>query len=898
MRQATLPWAPPTPALPPPLHLHATHDATVQQPPACAVPNEEQIDPALLDADAHAVIDVSTPTPPPTQPEVAPPPQAQDMAPSDDTPAEPRPLHPFFAAPSPADYEEEGERRRARSSRVKAPVSYREDLKAVLRADAAHEAARVKEEKRQAAQQAQAERRSKAAKSRPKEFEIVETRVAPTPAAKSAEPKPLSLAVKGTSSAATSAHPFFAKKSKPAPSTPSNDTAQDSGEASSGSKAASGAPAAWSLFSAPRQPATRPSKPVHALWPSQYDTHVVGLREDERQAIDRARAGLEAFREQHGSRTPRLRQVASTSHAAPDFIRSLNDHRPRPGLAGMSLLGDLEFDNVDDYTAQHVDISRLTLATRAVEPAEGQLWCDAWRPRAAAECVGNQPNAALLLEWLRRLLVAAPGAVTATAKRKQVQRRVDRSKRRRARSASDDEWDDFIVDDDEQDPEPPPELDDEQWFGKFGTIQTAETETETSAGQGSIEAPGWESLERLTNCMVVAGPSGAGKTACVYACAAELGYEVFELYPGMGKRGRREILTCVGDLARNHMVSSGGIGGGASFKPAASSSVRQSLILIEEADVLFDEDKGFWSAVVELVGQSKRPVVVVCNEPDLVPLHDLPVQQVLEFQKPTAEVAVPWLQTVAARAGRWISADAVQRWLGREEVDVRQALMQLQFGLGVPPKQMAADTVKGMVEEGADVRAVAEAAESSSWADVVEGSAGIEEWGDVGVELHPTRQWGSWTQLVPQPLDTLRMRHSGTDDYRAALDQIHCADNSATLPNPVEEREVDSTVDRLWTMVRPVLSRSAMQTDTAIVLDYAPMVRLMAVVDDDLAAIHRDLNAASAPLECAPARGRSTRNSARLTSWLTTDDYERWLLLGPQEVQIAKHTALSFEPVQ
>lgn len=799
------------------------------------------------------------------------------------------------------DDEEEGDGRRTRSSRAKAPVSYREDLKAVLRADAAHEAARLKDEKRQAAHQAQAERRSRPAKTKPKaaDFEIVETRVAPAPASKRVEqPKPLSLAVKGTSSEAATSHPFFAKKAKPAPTTPSKDGAEDGGEASSGSKHTAGAPAAWSLFSAPRQPARRPTKPAHAPWPSQHDTHLVGWREKERQVIDKARIGLEAFRGQYSSRTPHT-PVASTWHAAPDFVRSLNNHRPQPAPEGMSLTGDLDaFDSVDDYTAQHVDMSRLTLPTRAVEPAEGQLWCDAWRPRAAAECVGNEAHAALLLEWLRRLLVATPGAVTAAAKRKQVQRRVDRSKRRRARSASDDEWDDFIVDDDEQEAEPPPELDDEQCFGRFGRIQTALAEPNAGGDSPAPSAPGCESLEQLTNCMVLAGPSGSGKTACVYACAAQLGYEVFELYPGMGKRSGREMLACVGDLARNHMVSSGGIGGGASFKPTAATSVRQSLILIEEADVLFDEDKGFWSAVVELVGQSKRPVVVVCNEPDLVPLHDLPVQEVLEFQKPAAAIVAPWLQTVAARAGRWLSADAVQRWLGQAEVDVRQALMQLQFGLGVPPKQTVVDTVKGMVEEGADLRAVAKAAESSSWADVVEGSAGIEEWGDVGVELHPTRQRGSWTQLVPQPHGSVRLRHSGADDYCAALDQIHGAKSAATVRIPVEEREVDSTVNRLWTMVRPVLSRSAVQTDTAILLDYAPMVRLMAIVDDDLAAIHRDLHAAAAPLEPAPARGRSTRNSARLTSWLASDDYERWLLLGPQEVQIAKQTALSFEPVQ
>ncbi len=233
----------------------------------------------------------------------------------------------------------------------------------------------------------------------------------------------------------------------------------------------------------------------------------------------------------------------------------------------------------------------------------------------------------------------------------------------------------FIVDDDEEDA--PGEYYDDPVddvpFGKFGRIERALTDDESdlksSKGtstpavpapaaqqhRGERHASHYAPLDKLSNCMILAGPNGSGKTASVYACAAQLGYEVFELYPGMGRRSGRDLLAAVGDLGRNHMVSSGGVGGGATLKhrlPTSSSTVRQSLILIEEADILFDEDKGFWSAVIELVAESKRPVVIVCNDLELVPSHDLPVQQVLSYRLPgLSGESVGWLQTVAAEMG-------------------------------------------------------------------------------------------------------------------------------------------------------------------------------------------------------------------------------------------------------
>jgi hypothetical protein len=39
----------------------------------------------------------------------------------------------------------------------------------------------------------------------------------------------------------------------------------------------------------------------------------------------------------------------------------------------------------------------------------------------------------------------------------------------------------------------------------------------------------------------------------------------------------------------------------------------QSVVLIEEADVVFADEAGFWPSVVAFIRDSRRPVIITCN---------------------------------------------------------------------------------------------------------------------------------------------------------------------------------------------------------------------------------------------------------------------------------------------
>lgn len=247
----------------------------------------------------------------------------------------------------------------------------------------------------------------------------------------------------------------------------------------------------------------------------------------------------------------------------------------------------------------------LTLTTRRASTyAHDSLWTDRWRPTCAAHVLGNESNAAYLRDWLRDLRVT----------------QAHHRSRKRGRAPEPDSDDEFLPDD-------------AAWFDQF----------RAPTNRTPATAP-------LSHCIVLEGPTGVGKTAAVYACAQELDFEVFELFAGLGRRSGKDLASAVGQLTRNHMVRA--------EKHAAHASTGmppQSLILLDEADLLFDDDAGFWPAVVDLVRESRRPVVLTCTEATSLPLADLGVQRVLTWTPPAPEAATTYLQLVALAEGYIVS---------------------------------------------------------------------------------------------------------------------------------------------------------------------------------------------------------------------------------------------------
>lgn len=341
-----------------------------------------------------------------------------------------------------------------------------------------------------------------------------------------------------------------------------------------------------------------------------------------------------------------------------------------------------------------------------------ELWTDKWRPRRADEVLGNEDRAMYLRSWLLALRLhientpassqgsrgtggknrtskkKQPAAKPRGTKRPQVVRQVDRRRKRRRMDSEepDDSW--IVYEERDDDPEagdPGREVEDEddlafcqQAYSRLQRVAEEVEEPVCLEPTASTTAPGADGVPKFSyraaqfgnqihNTILLTGPSGCGKTAAVYACAEELGWDVFEVYPGVGERSGAALNKLIGDVGKNHIVqqtqrqqrtffesvatrdpdvlASGGAGQTAPsrkrvFKridsengldeegqsqtqtPAATEPptrssepppVSQSIVLIEEVDVLYESDANFWPSLINIIRECRRPVVMTCN---------------------------------------------------------------------------------------------------------------------------------------------------------------------------------------------------------------------------------------------------------------------------------------------
>lgn len=349
--------------------------------------------------------------------------------------------------------------------------------------------------------------------------------------------------------------------------------------------------------------------------------------------------------------------------------------------------------------------------------SEMLTWTQKYAPKSAEAVLQIGKDMHVLRSWLEGLTVNSIERQSKDQTTK-LEEKIARKKKRKTRS----ELGDFIVESDD-DLTSMLDLNDAQGENKHATLDSSR----------SVIRDATENTKdtKNPNIVLLSGPSGCGKTAAVYAVAKELGFDVFELNAG-SRRSRKDVLDRVGDMTQNHLVHQpdqkpsrlealqcdksiaestpddkqrslqsffGKVGpkvrknltstmdiSEGRAKSRDTKNLKQSLILLEEVDILFEEDKQFWETVLALASQSKRPIIMTCNDETSVPLQLFSLHAILRFRRPPQDLAVEYLRLIAACEGHLLKRQPVELLYSSTNQDFRASLSQLNFwcqmGLG------------------------------------------------------------------------------------------------------------------------------------------------------------------------------------------------------------------------
>lgn len=133
---------------------------------------------------------------------------------------------------------------------------------------------------------------------------------------------------------------------------------------------------------------------------------------------------------------------------------------------------------------------------------------------------------------------------------------------------------------------------------------------------------------------VLTGPTASGKTAAVYAVAAELGYSVLEVSAATIRSSGRGLLDRLAEATQSQRLARGpdvgavaatsaGVGGDVADSSAWATSAR-SLVLLDDAETLLADERLFWLVLDGLVRSgTRRPVIFTVSglDADAGPVH-------------------------------------------------------------------------------------------------------------------------------------------------------------------------------------------------------------------------------------------------------------------------------------
>ncbi|KAL5704326.1 hypothetical protein ACHQM5_022770 [Ranunculus cassubicifolius] len=250
-----------------------------------------------------------------------------------------------------------------------------------------------------------------------------------------------------------------------------------------------------------------------------------------------------------------------------------------------------------------------------------------------------------------------------------------------------------------------------------------------SADESYSDAESTEESAQLKNVLLVSGPVGSGKSAAIYACAREQGFHVIEVSASDWRHGaqiKQKFGAAMDSLGLNKWSLEDPLGSrmknipeSPSGRPTKSSVVEcpddvievfperckeksdslkpdpdiiiiddnldsssrgadKTLILFEDVDTIFEEDRGLIASIQQIAEIAKRPIMLTSNSKDTVLPDQLDRLEVC-FTIPSPEDLFSHVSMVCAAEQAEIHPQLLHRFVECCQGDIRKTIMLLQF---------------------------------------------------------------------------------------------------------------------------------------------------------------------------------------------------------------------------
>ncbi|XP_039786823.1 uncharacterized protein LOC120652936 isoform X3 [Panicum virgatum] len=333
----------------------------------------------------------------------------------------------------------------------------------------------------------------------------------------------------------------------------------------------------------------------------------------------------------------------------------------------------LDVIDVDNYLVSNArcQASLLDLHGRPEVPQNGcepacYLWTDKYRPETAAQVCGNSEHVKFLAEWLKG------------------------------------------------------------WDERGHKIGAANGDTNDSSYQDESDVDSSDNASDCENVLLITGPVGCGKSAAVFACAREQGFNIIEVNTsdmrngayvrqkfeeatkshGLEKWSQEEVIVPLRDddslnpasgtpdtteyqnsvsratrvvIDCDQQKSPAGYYSGSKVNDEAPKQVvNKTLILFEDVDTVFDDDRGFISTILKMAETTKWPIILTSNRKD-PSLPNLLDQLALDFKYPSTSELLSHVAMICKSEGVDVTVPQLKRVIDICLGDIRRTVMLLQF---------------------------------------------------------------------------------------------------------------------------------------------------------------------------------------------------------------------------